>query len=614
MKAGLLIVCLCMVQIGFGQSELTLDSLKKQLRNDKTHLKTLNKLSVLYQTVNSDSSLLYARKALEHSKKENDKAWISKSYSSLGVSYWYKSKLDSAKYCFEKSLSYNQPIRDSILWAKMQSNLGILADNAGDLDIAINKYNKGLTVYLQLKDSVNIYKTYSNLALLYSDLGKNEEALQKNKAALNIAERIKNQQFISILHNNIGLNLISLKEYDQALTSFLRGYSIAVKEKNKVSEAILLGNIGFCYLRKKKYALSEQKLKMAIRLNNDLKQTNYLITNLIHLSDLAAIDGQLDKGVDYINQAKILCKRESNLHTYISLLKKEGEFLFETKKYKEACKIKDEYILTNDSIKSKSFVKQLAELENQYQTQQKENEILELSNKNIQQEAALVESRNTLLTVLIFVGLLVGVGYFFWTRRKHQYQLALLENSVKSSEAEKSRIGKELHDSIANSVMKLVHESEKESVTFSHKLLEAYNNIRNLSHRLDNSPMHGELFLDRALDCIPQSSSTQKFNFELQPRNLQLNEPQGTHVFRILQELVANNLKHAKASQTDINLVLEKGFLHLSYKDNGVGVSPFKKGRGFKNMEDRIQLMKGSLTYNNKQNNGFDLTISVPYS
>ena len=160
--------------------------------------------------------------------------------------------------------------------------------------------------------------------------------------------------------------------------------------------------------------------------------------------------------------------------------------------------------------------------------------------------------------------------------------------------------------------MTLVHESETAQMQLSHKLLQAYNEVRGLSHQLDNTPMHNELFLDRVLDIIPDSTETKEFSLEITPRHLQIKEPYGTHIFRIIQELIANNLKYAKATQTQIKIVSNDYSLILTYDDNGVGTTAFKKGNGYKNIEDRIALMDGSLDLQHQ--NGFSVTANIPYS
>lgn len=169
-----------------------------------------------------------------------------------------------------------------------------------------------------------------------------------------------------------------------------------------------------------------------------------------------------------------------------------------------------------------------------------------------------------------------------------------------------------MHDNIASDLRKLAHNTKSKDVTLSHELLNAYNSIRDLSHQLNDTPMHGELFMDSVFELMPKNTENQKFDLKIEPPYLELNEPHSTHLYRIIQELFTNNLKYAKATQTNLSVFLEDNLLVLNYEDNGVGATNLKKGTGLKNIENRILLLKGKTNINT--DNGFSMKIEIPYS
>jgi signal transduction histidine kinase len=265
----------------------------------------------------------------------------------------------------------------------------------------------------------------------------------------------------------------------------------------------------------------------------------------------------------------------------------------------------------SDSLYQKSFYSKIAESETKYQTQQKEAEILKLSNENLKKEAALIKSNNVIYAVsgILFATLILIL--FFWHKRKQKERLIKLETAIKATDEEKKRIGKELHDGIAGSIIRLVHEVENKDVNLSDKLLKTYNEVRDLSHQLNNTPMHGEAFMERLIEIIPDNHENQVFSFKITPSNLELIEPYGTHIYRIIQELITNNLKHAKATKTIILIKYDKEKLTINYSDNGIGTKELKKGTGIINIEDRVAIMKGKILINNS--NGFSVDIEIPY-
>lgn len=215
--------------------------------------------------------------------------------------------------------------------------------------------------------------------------------------------------------------------------------------------------------------------------------------------------------------------------------------------------------------------------------------------------------------VITILFLILIINYFIYKRLKHKYQLNILESTIKASEREKQRIGKELHDGIAGSIIKLVYETEESQLDLSKKLLKTYNEVRSLSHQLDSYSTHEEFFMDKILDLIPNNFKDKTFTINIEPNHLKLEEPYGTHIYRIIQELITNNLKHAKADRINIKLTKTNRTIELAYKDNGIGIKKLIKGNGFKNMEDRVELMKGKLQLNLENKKGIELLFSIPY-
>jgi len=406
------------------------------------------------------------------------------------------------------------------------------------------------------------------------NLGDRELSNKYIQKALKDAKLLKRNDKIALAYMNLGINHLELNHIDSSsiyLNKALRIY----KEfgiKNKLPR--LDYTFGRLYLKTKNYNKAIPFMLEAEKIFNysETLQDEHL-KNYNNLYEVYKSTGNIQKAIYYLEK------------TYYS--------------YKKL-----------DSIKNKKIV---FDIETKYQTQQKENEILQLSNENIQKEAALTKSRFTIYSILGVLVLILGIGYFYRSKRKQQYKLALLKNTVNSVEQEKSRIGRELHDGIAGSLIKLVHDTETAQIQLSHKLLQTYNEVRNLSHQLDNTPVHGELFLERVLDIIPENAEHQTFDFTIEPRHLQLNEPHGTHLFRIIQELFANNIKYAKATKTSIDLSLKEDLIKLHYKDNGVGTTNFKKGNGYKNIEDRITLLNGKIEISTQKGKGFEVTVTLAY-
>ena len=105
------------------------------------------------------------------------------------------------------------------------------------------------------------------------------------------------------------------------------------------------------------------------------------------------------------------------------------------------------------------------------------------------------------------------------------------------------------------------------------------------------------------------------FEFELKYQKNYLNKTKELHLFRILQELINNSIRHGKAK--NINLVLEtsNSKLYLNYSDDGIGFDTkrdkLKKGLGLKNIESRVELLNGILKISSENKIGATFIIHI---
>jgi len=84
---------------------------------------------------------------------------------------------------------------------------------------------------------------------------------------------------------------------------------------------------------------------------------------------------------------------------------------------------------------------------------------------------------------------------------------------------------------------------------------------------------------------------------------------------RVVQELLSNTLKHAKADEVSIQLFKNKAHLVLIVEDNGVGIQPDDlngKGMGLTNITTRIQTLNGSYSFDSGPNKGTVTSIRIP--
>jgi signal transduction histidine kinase len=193
---------------------------------------------------------------------------------------------------------------------------------------------------------------------------------------------------------------------------------------------------------------------------------------------------------------------------------------------------------------------------------------------------------------------------------------------------ERERIARELHDGTIQKVYTaglLVRSAEKLSepdsplagrlATAVGVLDDAINDLRqNLSQLKTPAKSPEQLkFAIQNLASDPRFSSLVTVNLNLDlPDTYCLSSERTIHVLAILQEALANIVRHAHARQVSVAAGCSDGNLRINIRDDGIGLlEQVAGGHGLRNMRDRASLLHGSLTVE-KLNRGTSITLEIP--
>lgn len=98
--------------------------------------------------------------------------------------------------------------------------------------------------------------------------------------------------------------------------------------------------------------------------------------------------------------------------------------------------------------------------------------------------------------------------------------------------------------------------------------------------------------------------------FQCNSENLKFDEDEENTIYRIVQESITNALRHGKANKIWVTIQKEDYELHVQIKDNGIGCTDMKKGFGTKHMQERLQMLHGTVSY--KSEDGFLVDAVIP--
>jgi two-component system, NarL family, sensor kinase len=209
-----------------------------------------------------------------------------------------------------------------------------------------------------------------------------------------------------------------------------------------------------------------------------------------------------------------------------------------------------------------------------------------------------------------------------------QHKQDLLKSNIESAEAERMRIAKDIHDEIGSifSTLSLSVNQLKPGSSIEPGVLQTSNELINMGisgvRRIAHSiiPFELELFgLNHALENHFKAISNVSgisINFTHTENADALDPAVALAAYRIVQELTSNCIKYARAKNISISIQKETAALLIQYKDDGCGTNitnpAASKGIGLKNIESRVIVLNGTVTFTSSPGMGFECSIVIP--
>lgn len=210
-----------------------------------------------------------------------------------------------------------------------------------------------------------------------------------------------------------------------------------------------------------------------------------------------------------------------------------------------------------------------------------------------------------------------------------KYQKDLVRSVILTQEDERRRIAQDLHDDISSKLnivslnthlLTTPNLSEKEILELTATIInltsKALENSRRIAHDL-LPPVLEKFGLEAAIEelCV-EFRSAKKLNVIFKNRMVfnDHDHDLSLQIFRVLQELMSNSIRHGEATRITINFQETDGVGNCIYTDNGKGFDlndiKNRKGLGMKNIESRVAIFDGKLTFVSSINQGVNVSFT----
>lgn len=512
-------------------------------------------------------------------------------------------------------------------------------------DSAVLYYQKALDFYE--KDSLIYHKekssVYKGLSVIYGQISNDSLYLFYLNKALKAALKTTDSVLLSNSYNNLGVYFDKNDDSEVSIVYYKKAYDYN-QTNNLISQ-----NLGSAYIKLNKLDSANYFLRRTIEKSQDslIKALSYF-----NLSRIAYLENKPEERFRYLKTSQQFLIENSGLERelHLKLLSALSDVYKNRNNWKEALSYQEKYHILNDSLNKIDVQKNIDELRTKYETDKKEEALVE------QTRLTLDEKRKKTNSIIIFSGLaicIVIISYLILknSRKKQllaeqgktlemQKNLTLLKEQeintinamVEGQEKERKRVAEDLHDNLGSvlATLKLHFENlriNKKKKKIDQEALfdktenlidEAYLKVRSIAHA-KNSGVIANQGLLRALQLMADKiSSANKIIIEVVHFGLDrpLENSLEITVFRIIQELITNVLKHANATTASINLSRYDSILNIIVEDNGNGFNlneiNLDNGMGLHSIKTRVQHINGEFSIDTTVDKGTTVILNIP--
>jgi signal transduction histidine kinase len=623
----------------FGQ-----DATLKQLLAGKDDTSKVNRLQAYGQgllDIDNQKAIPVYEATINISKKLNYDYGLATAYRKIGYIKGQEGNYKEAISYYRNAIDYydkGDHLKDILV---CYNNIGANYAQFGKVDSTIHYYLLGIkrleASSFENKDASAIHDMKSTYALLhgnisglYGNMGNIAKAVEYGTKAISIAREINDTVRLVLSMVSLSHAWHTNKEYEQSLATSREAAQLAKLQGEPVpaAKAYHLLSVSYTGLGKLDSAIYAAKISMRYAKNSD--QQLY-ITSFLDLADAYHDKKEYKKEEALLEQGLKEFKAVDNVSFGRNIYGRLADLNYAQGKYKAAYDHFAKSMEYKDSILSQQNRDAVAELEIQYQTAQKEKSLSEKQLQLIQKDMQVKKSRQYMYFFLggLIVAALVAVILYLQFRNKkialardfkslqQEKEIQVLQALMQGEEKERSRIAKDLHDGVAGmlAAVKMHLSSDKQMNEIAGyqqaiKLLdEAASEVRKTSHNLMPEVLfqHG---LDEALAryCSNISNaSTIIIQYDSLGSIDRFVESFELSVYRIVQELLNNILKHSKATQAVVQISQQYDVLSITIEDNGIGFknnSMNSDGMGLRSLKSRIKAINGKIEVESDPDNG----------
>ncbi len=530
------------------------------------------------------------------------------------------------------------------------NNMGNAWDYMGNRWMAVDAFSKALAAM----DGVALPPQFpltvrNNIARQYNDLGLYDKGFEYGKKSLEEASAIGDSAQVASALHIMAASARSMRRNAEALGYCRRVERLAREVGDPALLVFALNNIAVITFEKQP-AEAEKMMREALGISQktgDLYGETSAYQSLAHFA-IAQKNFQSAKNLSL--KALELAEKErmgdEAANCYLLL----SDIALATGDPQAYKKLRDQFFRISDTLSGNALVHATQELETKYETEKKEQQILQLEQEKELQALRLRQKNGLIGGLASLSGLLFLAGFLSLRNLRHrrrlaeqaidiqqqqiiqlkqEQQLSVADAVLRSQEDERSRLARELHDGLGGMLSGVKQSlngmkgnqilTETGAVALGqviHDLDRSITELRHIARNMMPEALVRFGLRDALQDYCDHLQHTSPLNVHYQAFGLEKQRlPQQTEVilFRIAQELLNNIVKHAEAKTVLVQLMENDGRVSLTVEDDGKGFDPEKlktaPGVGWLNIRSRAEYLDGTLDLRSEPGKGASVTV-----
>ena len=360
---------------------------------------------------NIDSVLFYANLLKQYATLKGDRKAEAEAFDAISYAYERQAKYDTALATRQAALQIWQSLNNPTKVAWSYHSLGNIYDYLGMPDAALSYHFKALSLRDSLNNLQDVSWSYNRIGEVYSSQMKYDLALQYQQHALQICEKLNYEPGLASIHNGLAQTFFYSNQLIKATYHANLALAFAEKIGDMFYKAMALSLIGDVEMKKGMLENAKHYYTQAQALYEQLGVMKFIAEMSIRLGKMALKQGNFElalKNASYaIERATRIQARKEEKEAYLLL----SEVAAVKGDFKQAYAFQEQYLLLRDQILSEERERNIAYLEQQFESRRKDQAVKTLEAEKAAEEKLRITisalSAIAICTSLLAVGLLL---------------------------------------------------------------------------------------------------------------------------------------------------------------------------------------------------------------